>query len=130
MSGFLRILLVEDDRATCEAAQALLEADGHRVTAFPDGESAVAELERTYFDLVITDFNLAGTFCGWDVIAAAKQRAVKTILMSAHSRESMRGPAAATPDRFVQKPPAVPLGQIIREVTGISLGPETGPVLA
>lgn len=70
----LHVLLVEDDPEVREATQALLEAEGMRVTALEAAEPALqvlAEASRGQFDLLMTDVILGGPFSGFDVAAAA-----------------------------------------------------------
>ncbi|GIV14769.1 MAG: hypothetical protein KatS3mg022_0204 [Armatimonadota bacterium] len=57
-SNTLRILTVDDDEAVRIAIQHLLEADGHRVTAAPDADSALAKFQQEHYDLVILDLGM------------------------------------------------------------------------
>ena len=51
----LRILVVDDDDDVRLLLQQLLTDAGHYVSIEPDGESALAALERSYFQVVFTD---------------------------------------------------------------------------
>jgi two-component system cell cycle response regulator CpdR len=51
----IRILLAEDDASMREYLARALERTGYGVVAVADGLAAVAELERTRFDLLLTD---------------------------------------------------------------------------
>ena len=51
-----KILLVEDDPHVQRAFASLLEFDGHQVHAVDNGAAALAMLEQSKFDLVITDY--------------------------------------------------------------------------
>jgi len=55
-----KILLVEDERALCLLYEEELSREGYAVTAVTDAEAALAELERTAFDLIITDIRMPG----------------------------------------------------------------------
>lgn len=57
-SANLRILTVDDDEAVRAAIRCLLEVDGHRVTAVPDAESALAQFQPEGYDLVILDLGM------------------------------------------------------------------------
>ena len=54
------ILLVDDDNALAEAVQAVLESQGHQVTHFDDGDSALKASREQQFDLVLTDYRMPG----------------------------------------------------------------------
>jgi two-component system OmpR family response regulator len=56
--GWMRILLVEDDRPLAEALNALLVASGYAVDTVHDGASAEVLAASERFDLVILDLNL------------------------------------------------------------------------
>jgi CheY-like chemotaxis protein len=56
----MNILLVEDsDEVSCITVEYLHEL-GHEVVAVADAEKAIAQLERTPFDAVMTDIRLPG----------------------------------------------------------------------
>jgi len=54
------ILIVDDDRATVEALQTLLELEGARVRTATSGQAALEQARAESFDLVITDLGMAG----------------------------------------------------------------------
>jgi DNA-binding response OmpR family regulator len=54
------ILLVEDERALCLLYEEELIREGYSVTAVTDAEAALAELEKTAFDLIVTDIRMPG----------------------------------------------------------------------
>lgn len=53
-----RILVVEDDNATRDALQRVLEGEGLAVHSVADGEKAVGALETGKFDAVVLDLGL------------------------------------------------------------------------
>jgi two-component system, NtrC family, response regulator HydG len=57
MSG--RILVVDDDRETCELLQELLEREGFTVTALTSAIEALARIGDEDFDAVLTDLGMA-----------------------------------------------------------------------
>lgn len=50
-----RILIVDDDRHTCELLRLILETASHQVTTAHDGNDAVNRFRAAPFDLVMTD---------------------------------------------------------------------------
>ena len=56
------ILIVDDETPICDLIKHILETlrPGYRVMAVKDGQATLAQLEQHNFDLVITDYQLAG----------------------------------------------------------------------
>ena len=54
------ILIVDDEPSVCESIKMLLEHDGHEVQTVDSGEAALALLEHNTFDLITTDYSMAG----------------------------------------------------------------------
>jgi CheY-like chemotaxis protein len=54
----LRILFVEDNAFVREQTVELLEANGREIVACETAEQALAEWERSAFDIVVTDISL------------------------------------------------------------------------
>jgi DNA-binding NtrC family response regulator len=63
-----RILIVDDDRATCEFIEELLAAPEREFASSQDPEDAIARIHDTPFDLLITDLNLNAARSGLDVL--------------------------------------------------------------
>ena len=55
-----RILVVDDEEQILRALRRALDARGYDVVTAPDGEEALAEVERSMPDLVVLDLNLPG----------------------------------------------------------------------
>jgi PAS domain S-box-containing protein len=70
-----RILLVEDHVDSREFMQALLESDGHHVTAVPTVQIAREKVEDATFplDVLVTDIGLPDG-SGWDLVGFARER--------------------------------------------------------
>ena len=81
------ILIVEDEEAHAEALAEGLSRQNHRCTAVHDGQSAIDQLTRQGFDIVITDLMLGAGPDGLAVLDAALEHcpAAKVILITAHS---------------------------------------------
>ena len=67
-----RILVVEDDEILCELILRNLEVRGHEVRVAEDGQTALAYLRTTPFDLIILDINLPDE-TGWEVLRTAQK---------------------------------------------------------
>jgi DNA-binding response OmpR family regulator len=72
-----RVLVVDDEPEILTAIGDLLRHDGHHPTLCGDPEEAASLVERTPFDLVITDLGMPG-LSGWDVARLVKMRAPAT----------------------------------------------------
>ncbi len=68
-----RILVVDDEPLVCDAVKMMLNFDGHVVETVGSAKEALALLERSKFDLVITDFQMPG-MRGDELAAAIKAR--------------------------------------------------------
>jgi CheY-like chemotaxis protein len=55
-----RILVVDDEPDVRQAIKMMLEHDGHEVQTVDSGEAALAMLEHHTFDLITTDYSMAG----------------------------------------------------------------------
>jgi CheY-like chemotaxis protein len=71
-----RILVVDDEPFVCDAVKMMLAFDGHIVETASNGKDALALLERSKFDLVITDFAMP-VMKGDELAAAIKARSPK-----------------------------------------------------
>ena len=67
-----RILVVEDDKNVCEAISTFLDFEGYQYDAVNDGESALAQLSRSKYDLVLCDLNLPDVV-GYEILRVVKK---------------------------------------------------------
>lgn len=58
MPASARLLVIDDEPMVREVVTRYLEQDGHRVTVAPDGATALRELARGTFDLIVLDLML------------------------------------------------------------------------
>ena len=80
-----RVLLVEDDRSVQEVAGMVLERAGFEVVVADDGPSALEELERRAFDVVVLDVMLPG-MSGFEVCRRLRREtAVPIVMLTARS---------------------------------------------
>jgi two-component system response regulator HydG len=71
-TGMARLLVVDDEPAHRDSLRRIFERAGHEVTLARDGDEALALLERTAVDVVLTDLVMPKTD-GMAVLAATKQ---------------------------------------------------------
>jgi DNA-binding response OmpR family regulator len=69
----VRILVVEDDQSTCLALADWLEHGGYRVTQAYNGTSAVDILQKTRFEIVVSDIIL-GDMNGLEILRQARNQ--------------------------------------------------------
>lgn len=102
-----RILLAEDDPSTSELLQTFLEGNGYAVATADTGNSALEELERTPFDLILSDLAMPGGD-GFELVTKVRQMGLVDlpfILMSANYESSLRVQGLNLgADDFVLKP--------------------------
>jgi CheY-like chemotaxis protein len=72
-----RILVVDDEPLVCDAVRMMLDFDGHVVETVGSAKDALAKLEGSKFDLVITDYQMPG-MRGDELAAAIKARDPKS----------------------------------------------------
>ncbi len=85
-----QVVLIEDDAGVREVLTLLLESQGWRVAAAPDGTSGFAMVESVGPDVVVTDLRLPG-MSGLDIAAAlAAQPPGRAIPVIAITSDSSR----------------------------------------
>ena len=103
----LEILLVDDDRPLREMLTRSFEREGHRVTAVPDGETALDAAHERSFDVVLLDVALGAGPTGYDVARMLRSRrdVVPIIMLTALDSEAdaVQGLEAGADD-YVTKP--------------------------
>ncbi len=109
-SGKLRILLAEDSLVNQRLAVALLEEQGHAVTAVHNGTKLLAALESATFDLVLMDVQMP-EMDGLEATARIRAREQQTgtripiIALTAHALEGDRERCLmAGMDGYISKP--------------------------
>ncbi|HEU4978837.1 MAG TPA: response regulator transcription factor [Solirubrobacteraceae bacterium] len=103
----LNILLVDDDAPLREMLTRSFEREGHRITAVPDGQSALDHAQRDDFDIVLLDVALGPGLAGHDVARAlrSQRNIVPIIMLTALDSEAdvVQGLEAGADD-YVTKP--------------------------
>jgi CheY-like chemotaxis protein len=77
MTGAKRILVVDDEPGIQQSLSLLLGFDGHQVQVAGSGEEALEKFKPGQYDMVITDFSMAGI--KGDELAAALKKLEPTI---------------------------------------------------
>ena len=72
-----RILVVDDDPVILELIDEILKAHGYDVVTAPNGKSGIKELERDFFDLVLTDLVMPD-INGMDIVAYVTEKSPNT----------------------------------------------------
>jgi DNA-binding NtrC family response regulator len=80
-----RVLIVDDDPVILEVIGDILKTQGYEVVAAPNGVAGIRELERKYFDLVLTDLVMPDVD-GLDVVEHVVTRSPKAtcIILTGH----------------------------------------------
>ena len=106
-SSALDILLVDDDRPLREMLTRSFEREGHRVTAVPDGETALDAASERSYDVVLLDVALGAGPTGYDVARMLRSRrdVVPIIMLTALDSEAdaVQGLESGADD-YVTKP--------------------------
>ena len=80
-----RILIVEDEPLVAFDNETMLADLGYEVVATLDSfDAAIAELESSVIDLILTDLRLSGDRTGLDLARAAKGRGVPILFATGH----------------------------------------------
>src|SRR5215470_16363802 len=78
-----RILIIDDDLASCQLFAKVLTAEGYTVEWVQAGEDAMSRLTQQEYDLVLTDVRLPG-MTGLEVTRAVRRqrRSLQVIVMT------------------------------------------------
>ena len=90
----LKLLFADDEKSLQELMRLELPRLGHEVTVCPDGDTAMAALERNTYDCLLVDLNMPGRG-GLEVIARAKQLAPDTEAVILTGKSSLETAVAA-----------------------------------
>ncbi len=86
MDDKYHILVVDDEASMREFLEVLLAREGYRVSDAKNGKQAIQMIQKTVYDLVLTDIRL-GDITGLDVLKEAKKKSSDTVvvMISAYS---------------------------------------------
>jgi CheY-like chemotaxis protein len=94
-AGAYKILVVDDEYASAEVLALLLSAEGFEVSMASNGEEALARLEQSAIDLVITDYKMPkmdGSELCQRMLADPRFREIPVIFTSATYRQDVPRP--------------------------------------
>lgn len=113
-----RVLIIDDEHALTEAISDYLSAAGHVCLSANDSAAAMALLNRTRFDVVLTDISLSdgSDTEGLQIVSHIRGSRLPThvVIMTAHETKPYEGEAARLAARLLRKP--IALGQLSREI--------------
>jgi len=100
----VKVLIVDDTEAVRFLLVRWLSALGHEPVAAGSGAEALAQLEASSFDAVLTDVTMPDA-SGWDVLAAARARraGLPVVLMTGWD-DGGPGRDGLVPDGLLEKP--------------------------
>ena len=79
MDDKYHILVVDDEASMREFLEVLLAREGYRVSDAKNGKQAIQMIQKTVYDLVLTDIRL-GDITGLDVLKEAKKKSSDTVV--------------------------------------------------
>jgi two-component system, OmpR family, phosphate regulon response regulator PhoB len=132
------VLVLDDDRATRELVQEVLEEQGYTVESAANGASGQARLEAGGIDLVVLDKSLpdrdGADVCRWVRARENPDRVHLPIIMVSASIEATDAPAVAGPgaDAYVAKPFDIDalIAQVRSSLSAPAPTPATAPTVA
>ena len=101
-----QVLVVDDEPAVANVMEMMLRFEGHEVQTAPGAREALALLEESQFDFIITDYSMP-EMKGDELAAIIKQRWPKqpVIMLTAHA-EMLKSSGRVMPgiDALINKP--------------------------
>ena len=116
-----RVLVIDDSRSIRSMVRAALEAGGHQVLESPDGRAALATLETSPVDLILTDVNMP-VMDGLALTRAVRQldrhRTTPVLILTTEAGDDMkqRGRAAGATGWLVKPFNPDQLRQVVEKV--------------
>lgn len=90
----LKVLFVDDEDTLQEVMKIELPRMGHTVTICPNGETAIAALEKNSYDCLLVDIDMPG-ISGIDVIGKAAEMSPETVAIVLTGKSSLETAIAA-----------------------------------
>jgi CheY-like chemotaxis protein len=101
-----QVLVVDDESAVANVMEMMLRFEGYEVQTVPGGREALAALEQTGFDFIITDYSMP-KMRGDELATIIKQRWPKkpVIMLTAHAEMLKNSEKKITSiDALINKP--------------------------
>ncbi|MBS1797542.1 MAG: sigma-54-dependent Fis family transcriptional regulator [Acidobacteria bacterium] len=99
-----KILVVDDDRASCELLGEILSAQGWEVSTADSPEKALLLSDRQKFDLVISDINLEADLSGLDLLPRLREKSPVILVTGFGSLETAIEATREGAWDFISKP--------------------------
>ena len=90
----LKVLFADDEDSLQEVMKLELPRMGHTVTVCPDGETAIAALEKNNYDCLLVDIDMPG-ISGIDVMSKAAEMSPETVAIVLTGKSSVDSAVAA-----------------------------------
>lgn len=119
----MRILLIEDDLALCQALTTILHHAGHEVNCLHDGVEGLLALERGAADVVVLDRMLPG-MDGVSLLRRAREKGVDTPVLMLTALDQLEDRVSglnAGADDYLAKPFAPP--ELLARLTALGRRP-------
>lgn len=90
MAEPVRVMVIDDEPGVLESFKMILKIKDYDVTTFPDGPSAISQLQKDKFDIAFVDYKLPGGLDGLEVLKKIKEidPNVEVIIVTAYATES------------------------------------------
>src|SRR2546421_4028785 len=101
-----RLLVADDERSMRELLELVFKREGHQVTVVSNGREALEAMQKSSFDLIITDVKMPD-LTGIELLRAVREQSPETmvIMMTAFATiNSAREAFKLGADDFIQKP--------------------------
>lgn len=84
----VKIMVIDDEPSVLESFKMILKIKDYDVTTFPDGPSALAQIEKDKFDIAFVDWKLPG-MDGLEVLKKIKEldSNIEVIIVTAYATE-------------------------------------------
>ena len=97
------VVVIDDNKTTCQIVRNILEASNFRVTTFQVGEFAMGRLNYDQVDAVLTDINMPG-MAGGEVICLVRDVWQDVAILGMSTESSSRNKHFNSVDAFIRKP--------------------------
>lgn len=86
-----RLMVVDDETIVCKRLKQIMEKAGYEVAVFSDGAEAIEEMDRTTFDIIVTDMRMDGMDDGMRLLELAREKnpAAKVIILTGFAETEM-----------------------------------------
>ena len=83
----VHIMIVEDDREICQLYSRVLVKNGYQVTEVSNGQEALNAIDKTYFDLIISDIMMP-VMNGYELVQALRDSGYTTPILMITAKDA------------------------------------------